>query len=135
MPNDTSRAFHALWNNQAMQEALLRAFFYRVFQERLTRKDIDGWLQELGIDPENPVCAALLLAQANPLRVRWERLTDFLCDCYYVQLNDPFGLAETPTNGDLDNDEASGGRPLYPERERIIRRSVPFYLIPLGTLE
>lgn len=131
MPNDTSRAFHALWNSQLMQEALLQAFFVQVFHERKKREEIDSWLRELGTDPENPVCAALLLARANPFQVRWERLTDFLCDCYYVQMNDPLGLAKTPTDEELDNDEALGGRPLYPARERIIRRSVPFYLLPL----
>ena len=67
-------------------------------------------------------------------QVQWKRVTDFLCNCFYaIQGRDP--LPEPPVDAAWDRKEGEvGARALYPDRDRIIRRSVPLHLLPLERL-
>lgn len=130
--NNTAQAFHLLWDNPLSRQALLDAFLERV-TARATRRDIDELLEHL--DTTLPGMALVLRGVGVDLaQVQWRRLTDFLCDCFYaIQGRDP--SPSPPADAAWDRAEGEVGvKVLYPDRDRIIRRSVPLHLLPLERL-
>ena len=128
--NNTSRAFHLLWDNPASRQMFLGTFLQKV-AARATRRDIDEWLEHL--DTTFFGMAPLRGEGVDPAQVQWKRVTDFLSECFYAAMGgDPF--PELPADAEWDRENAEGMLALYPDRDRIIRRSVPLHLLPLERL-
>jgi hypothetical protein len=130
--NHTSRAFRLIWNNPVSQQAILSEALEMV-AARATRRDVDVWLGRL--EEHMPGMALILRGfGVDPDQVEWKRVTDFLCDCFYA-IQDRSPLPDPPSDEEWDRNEGEAGAPaLYPQRGRIIRRSVPLYLLPLEQL-
>ncbi len=125
--NNTSRAFHLLWNNPLSRQGLLGAFLEKVLA-RAARHEIDEWLGNL--DTTFPGIALILRGFGVDLaQVQWQYVTDFLSACFYATIGGD-SLPEPPADAEWEG----GMLVLYPDRDRIIRRSVPLHLLPLERL-
>ncbi|GHP00741.1 hypothetical protein KSF_107880 [Reticulibacter mediterranei] len=129
MAMDTARLMHLLWNTSEVRAQWLSGFFHEVDQGT-SREEIDQWLERLINTPRQR--ARLQQVGIDLAAVHWERVTEFLCACFYAsQSRGPLPDLPPDEQWEASTGDLQGLLAPYPQRSKAIKNSVPMVLLAL----
>jgi hypothetical protein len=124
----TTQMFHILWDNPAKRGILLTTFLRWVY-EGASRLDVERNLRTM-LSEDRP---DMPMPGEKMHYVKWNRLTEFLCDCWYAFRSGHL-LPDPPDDAVWDVEPTTTEPeifPLHPQRERPIAWTVPLPVLPL----